>query len=131
VKGIDTNVLVRYFVEDDVAQTKRVERFLAAARRAGESVYVSSIVLCETARVLRKVFGQSKSETLDYLERILDTDVFQVEEEDSVRQALRLSRKGKGDFADYLIGQLNLARGCRFTVTFDRSLRSDSAFSIL
>lgn len=81
--------------------------------------------------VLRKVFGQSRSATLDHLERILDTDVFQVEEEDAVRQALRLSRKGKGDFSDYLIGQLNLARGCRVTVTFDRSLRSDSAFSIL
>jgi predicted nucleic-acid-binding protein len=131
VKGIDTNVLVRYLVEDDPAQTNRVERFLAASRVAGERVYVSCIVLCETAWVIRRVFGQSVLLTLNHLERILDADVFEVEEEESVRVALRLSRKGKGDFADYLIGQLNLARGCRFTVTFDRSLRTDSAFSVL
>jgi len=120
VKGIDTNVLVRYLVEDDQRQTNRVE-----------SVYVSSIVLCETAWVLASVFGQSKTEIVEHFERILETDVFQVEEEDAVRRALALTRKRKGDFADYLIGQLNLERGCRFTATFDRSLRSDSAFSVL
>lgn len=131
MKGIDTNVLVRYLVEDDRDQTNRVERFLAASRVAGERVYVSCIVLCETAWVLERVFGQSRPDLLNHLDRILDTDVFEVEEEECVRVAIWLSRKGKGDFADYLIGQLNLARGCRFTVTFDRSLRSDSAFSIL
>ena len=131
MKGIDTNILVRYLVEDDRRQANRVERFLAASRTAGESVYVSCIVLCETAWVLRRLFSQSKADIADHFERILDTDVFQVEEEDAVRKALRLTRKGKGDFADYLIGQLNLERGCRWTVTFDRSLRSDSAFSVL
>jgi predicted nucleic-acid-binding protein len=131
VKGIDTNVIVRYLVADDPAQTHRVERFLAASRVAGERVYVSCIILCETSWVLRRVFGQSRPQTLNHLERILDTEVFEVEEEESVRAALQLCRKGKGDFADYLIGRLNLARGCRFTVTFDRSLRSDSAFSVL
>jgi len=68
---------------------------------------------------------------MSHFERILDTDVFQVEEEECVREALRLSRRGTGDFADHLIGQLNLARGCRYTVTFDRSLRSDSTFFLL
>jgi predicted nucleic-acid-binding protein len=131
VKGIDTNVIVRYLVAEDPAQTNRVERFLAASRVAGERVYVSCIVLCETSWVLRRVFGQSGPQTLNHLESILDADVFEVEEEESVRAALQLSRKGKGDFADYLIGRLNLARGCRFTVTFDRSLRPDSAFSVL
>lgn len=131
MRGIDTNVLGRYLVEDAPAQTNRVERFLAASRVAGERVYVSCIVLCETMWVLRRVFGQSGPQALNHLERILDADIFELEEEESVRAALRLSRKGKGDFADYLIGQLNLARGCRFTVTFDRSLRPDSAFSVL
>ena len=54
-----------------------------------------------------------------------------IEEADCVYKALKLCRKGKGDFADDLIGRLNLQRGCRFTVTFDRTLRSDPAFSVL
>jgi predicted nucleic-acid-binding protein len=131
VKGIDTNVLVRYLVEDDKEQTNRAERFLAASRRAGESVCVSCIVLCETAWVLSSVFGLPKPQILDHLDRVLETEVFQSEEEGLVRRAMQLCRNGKGDFADYLIGQLNLARGCRFTVTFDRALRADSAFSVL
>jgi hypothetical protein len=37
----------------------------------------------------------------------------------------------KSAWVDDLIGQLNLARGCRDTVTFDRALRSDPAFQVL
>ena len=42
--GVDTNVLVRYFVEDDDAQVNRVRRFMAASRAAGEPVYISTLL---------------------------------------------------------------------------------------
>jgi predicted nucleic-acid-binding protein len=61
---------VRYLVEDDPARTNRVERFLAASRVAGEPAYVSSIIMCETAWVLRRVFGQPEPETVNHLEQI-------------------------------------------------------------
>ena len=127
--GVDTNVLVRYFVEDDRDQTDRVRRFLAGSRAAGEPVYISSIVLCETVWVLRSVFGKSRSEVLSALEHLLNVDVFQIEQPDAVRRALQMSRKGRGDFADHLIGQLNRENGCRFTVTFDRDLQAAPEFS--
>ena len=129
--GIDTNVLVRYLVDDDQEQADRVHRFLARCRRASEPVYISSIVLCETLWVLRSAFASSKLQIVEVLERLLSSDVFQIEQEDSVRAALDLFRTAKGEFVDCLIGQLNLAKGCRATVTFDRDLRSISGFSAL
>jgi predicted nucleic-acid-binding protein len=89
------------------------------------------MVLCETAWVLRSVFSGSRTEVLELIERLLDTDVFQVEAEDAVRAALQSCRPGKGDFADHLIGHMNLAKGCRSTVTFDRSLGRAAGFSTL
>lgn len=129
--GIDSNVLVRLLVEDAPDQTDRVHRFLAKSRAAGETVYVSTVVLCESAWVLRSVYARSKSQILDAFEQLLGVDVMQVEEEDAVRSAVQLSRTGKADFADSLIGQLNLAHGCRRTVTFDRSLRTVPGFAVL
>ncbi len=129
--GIDTNVLLRYLVDDEKEQANRVHRLLAASRRAGEHIYVSCIVLCETAWVLRRAYALSGSEVLDDIERVLNADIFQVEEADSVRRAVELSRNERGDFADHLIGELNRDHGCRVTVTFDRALRSDPASSVL
>jgi len=129
--GLDTNVLVRYLVEDDRAQTDRAQRLLAAAKAAGEFLYLSIPVLCETVWVLSAVYGKGKNEILDTLATLLSTDVFEVETADAVRKAIEQARGSRGDFADHLIGELNLARGCRHTVTFDRSLKGWPAFSQL
>jgi predicted nucleic-acid-binding protein len=129
--GLDTNVLVRVFAADDEPQLQRVERFLKASRTAGETVFVSALVLCETCWVLRSTYGKSKSVILDAVETLLNADVFHLEEPDAVRRALQLARTGKADFPDYLIGELHLSKGCRYTVTFGRALRGDPAFSLL
>lgn len=131
VTGVDTNVLVRFFAADDEPQTQSVNRFLKASRVAGERVFVSMLVLCETCWVLRSTYGKSKSTILDAIELLLNADLFHLEEPDAVRRALQLARAGKADFPDYLIGELHLSKGCRYTVTFDRSLRGDAAFLLL
>ena len=121
MRGVDTNILLRFLAEDDPDQTARVERLLTYAQTSGEPIYISCVVLCETLWVLGRGYRQSREELVGHMQRILDTDVFEIEEGTSLRYALQLFREGKGDFADYLIGQLNLARGCRNTVTFDRA----------
>jgi predicted nucleic-acid-binding protein len=129
--GLDTNVLVRYLVEDDKAQTDSANRLLSAARDAGEVVYLSLIVLCETYWVLRSAYDRPRAEIMAAIHSLLGVDVFQFEEPDTVRRALESCRKGKGDFADYLIGHLYTARGCRHTATFDRALKAAPGFSVL
>ncbi len=131
VTGIDTNVLVRFLVADDPRQSERAAQLLAASRTQGEAVWISSIVLCEAAWVLRSASAHPKSAILDAIEQLLRTDVFRVEAEDAVHRALASCREGPGDFADHLIAQLNLARGCRETATFDRSLRRVPGFRLL
>ena len=59
--GVDTNVLVRFFAADDEPQTQSVSRFLKASRVAGEQVFVSAFVLCETCWVLRSTYRKSKN----------------------------------------------------------------------
>lgn len=129
--GVDTNVLVRFFAADDEPQTQSVNRFLKASRVAGEQAFVSVLVLCETCWVLRSTYGKSKNSILDAIQLLLNADLFHLEEPDAVRRAVHLARSGKADFPDYLIGQFHLSKGCRYTVTFDRSLRGDAAFLLL
>ena len=128
--GADTNILIRYLIEDDAGQATRVHRHLKESRMAGEAVFVSVIVLCEVAWVLRTGYQRTKPEILSAIERLIELEGFQVEDQDLVNEAVLLARSGKGDFADYLTGLRNLRQGCRVTVTFDRALKDASAFHV-
>lgn len=51
MKGLDTNVLVRYFVRDDEEQWKTADRYLGQNLQK-EFYFISNVVLCETIWVL-------------------------------------------------------------------------------
>jgi predicted nucleic-acid-binding protein len=129
--GIDTNVLVRYMTEDDPEQTKVVHRFLLTCRSEMEAVFISSVVLCEAAWVLRSTYRIDKARILNAVEHLLSADLFLVERADAARVAIQQARSESGDFADYLIGAIHLGQGCRHTVTFDRDLKNSPAFRVL
>ncbi len=131
MRGIDTNVLVRYLTGDDVRQAKRVERFVNRCARDGEEIYLAQVVLCEAVWVLTTCYHRTRQEIAEVLEMLLETEQMQVAGRDQVRRALADYWQGPGDFADYLIGTGNQEAGCNTTVTFDRKLKGHPAFALL
>jgi predicted nucleic-acid-binding protein len=131
VKGLDTNVLVRYLTQDDPAQSRRANAMIAETIAAGERCFVGAVVLCEMIWVLRGAYKLEKATVVLAVERILATAQFDVDQKDLVRQALEDYRKGKADFSDYLIGHQNREAGCVETVTFDRRLKGSDFFRVL
>lgn len=129
--GVDTNVLVRYLAQDDPAQARRVDAFLASALSEGDRLHIDDIVLCETVWVLRAAYRFGKSTITEALDKVLSTTSFSFENRELLRAALHDYREGDGDFSDYVIGRRNVRAGCEHTATFDRSLRNDSAFLLL
>ena len=129
MKGLDTNVLLRYVTADDPAQTPRARGVLERAEAEGERCHVSVIVLCELVWNLRgQRYGYSRTEIAEVLEALLETSLFQVQSKDLVRHAVRQYRESSGDFADYLIGQLDRQAGYPETWTFDENLHPTPGF---
>ncbi len=54
---------------------------------------------------------------------------FETENPDVIRRALDAFVKGKADFADDLIAEVNVAAGCSSTLTFDWKAAKHSSFS--
>jgi predicted nucleic-acid-binding protein len=131
VIGLDTNVLARYLTQDDPVQAARAGACIRTAVARHERCYISAIVLCELAWVLRGAYRISKADLLVTLERLLSTVQFVVGDKDIVRAAVEAYRSGRADFADYVIGALHAEAGCDKTATFDRRLRGDAKFQIL
>jgi predicted nucleic-acid-binding protein len=132
MRGLDTNVIVRYVTAGDPAQTAVVKALFEGAEEAREQLFVSSIALCELVWTLRgRPYRLSRREIATVLERLLATHLFELQDRDLVRQALLEYRKGRGDFADYMLGSQNRRAGCESTLTFDRQLRGAAGFSLL
>lgn len=128
MKGLDTNVLVRYLVKDDKKQAEKAGAFIRKATSSGEYCFINTIVLCETVWVLESAYAYDKKEIADVLDNILATKQFEIERKDITRQAVRDYRAGSGDLADYLIGRINHACGCDVTASFDRALNNAANF---
>lgn len=129
MRGLDTNVLLRHVTNDDPEQSARARAVLSRAQAEGSRCHVSVVVLCELVWNLRtKTFGYSRADVARVLNAILETSLFHVQSKDLVRRAVQQFSEGSGDFADYLIGQLDRAAGYPETWTFDGALHSTKGF---
>ena len=119
MKAVDTNVLIRYLVQDDPVQGRKAAAYIQTADSEGEQILIGNIILCETVWVLDSAYGFAKQEIGGALEKILRTSTFTFEDKDMVREALDDYRNvPKVDFADCLIGHIHKSFGCDPTATF-------------
>lgn len=130
MRGLDTNVLVRYLTQDNAGQARAVEALVAEALAEGERLHVDDVVLCELVWVLRGAYRTDKPAIVSALERIINTALFSFEDREVLRRAVEDYRQGGGDFADYLVGRRNRRAGCEDTATFDRALKGAPSFSL-
>lgn len=117
--GVDTNILVRFLVRDDETQFEKARRLIKREVTAGRRVFVSQLVLMETAWVLRSRYGLSKDRIVATISSLLDTSDVRFEDEPAIEEALFTWKDASADFADCLIGAQNRRLGCRATATFD------------
>lgn len=129
--GLDTNVLARLFVDDHIDQARVARRYVADNCSARNPGFVDRVVLCELVWVLSGIHGYDRAAIAGVIEQILASRDLQVEDDDSVRSALRSFVNRGADFADALICETNRARGCKKTITFDRKASRLDGFVLL
>ena len=129
--AIDTNLLVRLMVEDDAAQGAAVEGLLRRTAEAGQSCFISDLVLCELEWVLRSCYKAPRSRVLSAVQELLDQTLFAFEDRDRLRRVTQSYQSGKAELSDYLIGAKNQASGAAPTYTFDRKLKGQDGFVML
>jgi predicted nucleic-acid-binding protein len=112
--AVDTNVLVRYLTWDDLGQARAAARVI----EGGESIAISTIVLCEVVWVLRRAYHLSTAEIADAVQEIIESRNVVVDRP-AAETGLDMLRRG-GDFANGIVRHdANHAR-CRHIATFDR-----------
>jgi predicted nucleic-acid-binding protein len=120
--GLDTNLLVRYFVRDDVRGTAVADRVVSAltSNRPG---YVNLVVLAELVWVLARTYRLDRSRIAAAVAKLLNSADVVLEREELVSVALKAFRDENFDFSDLLINLVNAAAGCETTLTLDQGQR--------
>lgn len=117
--GLDTNVLVRFLVQDDAAQAK-VARDLMATFTEAEPGFICREVLVEIVWVLERAYGLQRADIARALDGLLEARELVIEAADRAAIAVDRYRKGGPGFADQMIVLAGLGANCRAVVTFDR-----------
>jgi predicted nucleic-acid-binding protein len=117
--GLDTNVLVRYIMQDDVKQSLLATR-LVESRSAASRGFVSLVSVVELFWVMSSAYELDRDQLIGALEGLLRTKELVVERAEIVWRALRMFKAANVDFADCLIERSAAAAGCDKTMTFDR-----------
>ncbi len=131
MKALDTNIVVRFLLNDDPRQGRRAKRLLMVAEAADEPLLLTNPVLLELLWVLAAVYDFSRDEVLDALELLAGMPALCFESYDLVVRLITRGRPGKADLADLLIGLWAAEQGCETTVTFEKGLPATGLFERL
>lgn len=116
--GLDTNVLVRYIMQDDPKQSPKATALIESLDGDNPG-YITMVSVVELYWVLSSCYDLTGAQVAQALEAILRTKQFLVERADQVMRALRVFGEGKADFAHCLIERSASGAGCTQTMTFD------------
>jgi predicted nucleic-acid-binding protein len=110
--GLDTNVLIRYIVQDDEKQSTLATAFIENQCSAENPAFINEITLCEVVWVLKRAYRYDKAIILNVLKHLLNSNDLQLASYQAVVLAYEDYEQGKADFSDYLIARINQKAGC-------------------
>jgi predicted nucleic-acid-binding protein len=117
--GLDTNILMRYLVQDDPVQSPRATEIISQQLSEEAPGFVSLVTILEVYWMLKSVFRRSRQDLANDIEKVLSADTLEIQNEQEVYNAVIALRTGSGSFEDALVGSLGIWRGCSSTLTFD------------
>lgn len=128
--GLDTNVVIRYLVQDDVRQASAATRLIEKTLSAEEPGFLSQITLCEIAWVLEECYAQSREQIGAILRSLFTAKQIVTQDVELAWKALRELNRGF-DFSDALIATTGTAAGCAHSFTFDKEAAKLEGFKLL
>jgi predicted nucleic-acid-binding protein len=128
--GLDTNVLVRYIMQDDPKQSPKATKLIEALDSENPG-FITLVSMMELYWVLSSCYELSRDQLAQAVEGILRSKQLVVEQADQVVRALRVFGASKADFADCLIERSAAHAGCSQTVTFDVGASKNAGMDLI
>ncbi len=128
--ALDTNVLVRYLVRDDIKQFEAAQVLLESLTVECPG-YICREVIVELVWVLERSYGYSCDQVATILEELSASEDLVVEVSEEVARALPLYRRREAELCDLMIVFAAKRAGARSLYTLDRKFSRIEGVSLL
>ena len=128
--GLDTNVLVRYIMQDEAKQAAKATALIESLTVDAPG-FVSLVSVVELGWVLSSSYDLTREQVAQTLDLLLRTKQVVVDRADLVLSTLRVFRAGSADFADCLIERTAANAGCDRTMTFDAAAAKAAGMTLI
>ncbi len=130
MKGIDTNILVRFLVGDDELQAKKVYAIFKKAEANKYELFVPLLVILELVWVLESVYKIERKEIIDSISDLLLMPILKFEQQSALQQFIYAAPKNSYDLSDLIIAHSAKEQGCETVMTFDRKASKYNLFEL-
>ncbi len=97
---LDTNIFLRYFVDDNTEMSKKVEKLFERVVNGNDKYITSSFVIAEIIWILDKFYKWNKKEICENVELLLNTPNVRIPEKGLLMDAVSIFKKQNIDFID-------------------------------
>ncbi len=131
MKALDTNILIRFLIQDDKTQTEKVVQLLTHTEKNKKTFFVPILVSLEMIWVLQSVYQVNRKDIILAFNQLLQMPVLEFENQTSIREFLISANTFTGDLSDMLIAQTAHEANCQTTLTFDNKASKYPLFTLL
>ncbi len=131
MKAIDTNILVRFLMNDDENQAKKVLALFKRAERNKDELLVSMLVVLETLWVLASVYKIKRAEILKAFSDLLLLPMLKFESQAVLQEFIRIAAENQYDLSDLLIAYSAKGQGAETVMTFDKKASHFALFELV
>lgn len=120
---LDTNVLLRFLLKDNLAQAEKAKNYFEKALTGKLRLVVLTEILLEVEYVLRKVYRHSRSALVEDLMTIVDNPSLDIRNRHILRSSLDLYKEFSIDIVDAILfhsAQSNKAHVLSFDKDFQK-----------
>ncbi len=128
--ALDTNVVVRFLVQDDEKQSKAAMSFMNSLTPHAPG-YICREVIIEVVWVLERAYHLSRKQIVPVIEGLISSKELVVEGDDRVGIALSHYLNGGSGFSDRMILLAAEGAQCSELVTFDKALAKATGATLL
>lgn len=130
MKGVDTNILVRFLTGDDEEQARKVYKIFQNAESEKKELFVPLVVVQELVWVLESVYMISRQEIIESINDLTLMPIFKFENLAALQQFLLSAQRNQYDLSDLLIAHAAKSNGCDTVLTFDKKASKYDLFEL-
>jgi predicted nucleic-acid-binding protein len=130
MKGIDTNILIRFLIGDDEQQAKKVYNIFKKVESEKNELFVPLLVILELIWVLESVYEIPRTEILDSISELILMPILKFEHQSALQQFTHAAQGNRYGLSDLLIAYSAKAQGCETVITFDKEASQFNLFEL-